>query len=390
MENLSSAQRPIHLMQIIGGAIVGGMETYVLRLIQKLPKDQFKVFCICPFESQMTAQLREAGCTVHTMPIPDEPDWSSIQFGLAVIRSSRIDVIHAHLPNAHILAGIIGKLTDTPTVATLHSRNISMRDFEIHKLMATHLSVVSKSAYFHALSLGVRETQVQFIPNGVDTAVFRPDANGRYLHSLLNLPPLTPMIGFVGRLSHEKGPDIFVRAAIAAHERLPDCHFVLIGEGPMHERLLKDIKDAGLTKFIHLIGLHKDMPRIYRSLDMMMLTSFSEGMPLALLEAMASGLPVIATQVGGVMDIVEVGTTGLLSRPGDFEDMAHNVVALMASPLLRDRMGKAARLRIEQNFKLAQSIDQMCKLLGSMVPNGHRSEAKISALTPPGEMIKSA
>ncbi|MES1982264.1 MAG: glycosyltransferase family 4 protein [Pseudomonadota bacterium] len=376
----NTSVRPVHLLQIVGGAIVGGMEVYVLRLVQSLPKEQFKIFCICPFESAFTALLRQAGCTVYITRISDEPDWASIQLGLTIIRAARIDVMHAHLPNAHILAGLLGKMTDTPTVATLHSRHLSMRDLEITTLMSTYLSVVSQSAYFHALSLGIREDRVQLISNGVDTGIFRPDRTSHALPALLNLAPEIPLVGFVGRLSHEKGPEVFVRAAIAAHRKLPQCHFVLIGEGPMRAKLEEDIEEAGLGKHIHLAGLQKDMPNMYAALDLVVSTSYSEGMPLALLEAMASGVPVIASQVGGITEVIEVGTTGLLSDPGDHQEVARHIVALITNPVLRSQMGKAARLRIEQNFELSNCVDQTGKLLSSLVHSGNRNDAKISAL----------
>jgi glycosyltransferase involved in cell wall biosynthesis len=374
---ISTAERPINLLQIIGGSIVGGMETYVLRLLQRLPRDFFHVTCLCISESQFTSQLRDIGCSVHLAPMTDETDWQSIQLGVGLIRADAIDVIHAHLPNAHLLAGMLSKLTETPVLATIHGRYLNMRDFEIHKITQTHISVIAKSAYFQALNLGIPASKLHFIANGVDTEVFRPTDKSDYLHSLIKISPDSPLVGFVGRLAPEKGPDVFVKTASIAHKALKNCHFVLVGDGPMREKLKEDIDNLGLNGYIHMVGLQSEMPQIYASLDLMVLTSHSEAMPLAIIEAMASGLPVIATNVGGVIDIVEVGHTGFLNKPDDLNGMANNIITLMSNRSVRESMGSAARKRVEKHFELSSSVDQMTDLLKSLAQTGFRSERSI-------------
>ena len=103
MKIISTAERPINLLEIIGASIVGGMETYVLRLLERLPQDTFRVTCLCVAEGKLTSQLRDIGCSVHITPITDEPDWQSILLGVSLVRADAIDVIHAHLPNATTL-----------------------------------------------------------------------------------------------------------------------------------------------------------------------------------------------------------------------------------------------------------------------------------------------
>jgi glycosyltransferase involved in cell wall biosynthesis len=125
-----------------------------------------------------------------------------------------------------------------------------------------------------------------------------------------------------------------------------------------------------------MVGLQGDMPRVYASLDLMVSTSHSEAMPLAIIEAMASGLPVIATNVGGVIDLVEVGT-GFLNKLDDLNGMANNVVTLMSNRSVREKMGSAARKRAEKHFELSSSVDQMTDLLKSLTQSGLRSERSI-------------
>jgi glycosyltransferase involved in cell wall biosynthesis len=346
------------------------METYVLRLLERLPQDTFRVTCLCVAEGKLTSQLRDIGCSVHITPITDEPDWQSILLGASLVRADAIDVIHAHLPNAHSLAGILSRLTDTPAIATVHGRYLSMRDFEVHKLMNTHINVVAKTAYFQALTLGVPSTKLRFIPNGIDTKIFHPAPKSNYLHSLIKIPPEAPLVGFIGRLSPEKGPEMFVRVAQIAHKRHKNCHFVLMGEGPMRRELQDEIDQHDLTGHIHMVGLQRDMTKIYPCLDLVVSTSYSEAMPLVIVEAMASGLPVVATNVGGVVDIVEVGGTGLLKQPGDTEGLANDVVTLMTSNSTRIRMGEAARKRVEEKFDLSDIVAQTAQVLRSLTQGG--------------------
>ncbi|MBA4143801.1 MAG: glycosyltransferase [Nitrosospira sp.] len=377
MKIISTGERPINLLQIIGGAILGGMEIYVLRLLQRLPRDSFRVTCLCTAESPFTSSLRDIGCSVHVTPITDEPNWQSIQLGVSLIRAEAIDVIHAHLPNAHLLAGMLSRLTETPALATIHGRYLSLRDFEVHKIMQTNISVVAKTAYFQALSLGVPASKLRFIGNGVDTKVFHPATKTNYLHSILNIPSQTPLIGFVGRLSPEKGPDVFVHIAGMVHKKLKDCHFVLIGEGTMRKKLESDIDNLGLSRYVHLAGVQNDMPKVYASLDLLVSTSYSEAMPLAIIEAMASGLPVVATNVGGIIDIVEAGRTGLLNNVADPKGMANDTVTLMSDMTTRNMMGKAARKRAKEKFELSESVNQTSELLRSLTQSGYQQELSV-------------
>ena len=377
MKIISTAERPINLLKVIGGSIVGGMETYVLRLLQRLPRDDFRVTCLCIAESPFTSQLRDIGCKVHVTPITDEPDWQSIQFGVNLIRSDAIDVIHAHLPNAHTLAGILSQITEIPALATVHGRYLSLRDIEAHRLLQTNVSVVAKTAYFHALTLGVPANKLHFIPNGVDTSVFQPAPRSNYLQSLANIPEKEPLVGFVGRLSPEKGPDLFIQTAAKVHDKLRNCHFVLVGEGPMYEKLQKEIGRLGLSSHIHMVGLQNDMPKVYACLDLIVSASYSEAMPLSTLEAMACGLPVVATNVGGVVDIIEVGGTGFLSRAGDADGLADNVVALILDESTGAAMGKAARKRVEEKFELNDCVGQTSELLKSLAQIGYKGERSV-------------
>lgn len=346
----------LHVLEILGNAIVGGMEIYVRNLIHQLPNHRFRVTCLCPYESAYTTALRQMGCTVFTTPMHDDPPWRSIQLAVEIVRSEHIDLIHAHLPRAHVLAGLVGCLTQTPVVATVHGMTLTTQELGFSRTTGTHLITVCREAHLHALALGVPAERVTFIPNGVDINTFVPHISGQAFREQLGVSPEAPLVGFVGRLAWEKGPDQFIRAAAHVHRQRPEVHFALVGEGNMQDELLQMVIEMGLSECVHLAGLCSDTSQIYPAFDLVAQTSRVEGMPFALLEAMACGRPVVAINVGGVVELVEVGTSGLLLGPGDWEGVGNAIIDLLSRPMDLTEMGRMARQRVVQSFDLNQSV----------------------------------
>lgn len=370
--------RRIRLLEIIGNAIVGGMETYVRNLIAHLPADEFEVTCLCPYESAYTAQLRDLGCRVYITPIHDDPLWRSIEMAVELIRHHQIDLIHANLANAHTLAGIAGRITNTPAVATLHARGFWIQELSVTRMTSMNLITVCQEAFAQALSCGLSSDQLTVIPNGVDTQRFNPQRSGAAFRQSIGVSEDEPLVGFVGRLSWEKGPDKFVQVAQRIHQSRPDVRFVMVGEGPVEPDVVDLIEQTGMSEFIRLAGLRRDVENVYPGLDLMVQTSRSEAMPLALLEAMASGVPVVAIAVGGVAELVEGGSTGLLVSPGDWpgvsspypgdwEGAAAASLDLLKNPERMANMGRAGRARVERQFDLRSTVRETAALFQRLV-----------------------
>jgi len=341
---------PLRILEIVGNAIVGGMETFVARFLKTLRPTAYSVTCVAPFESSFTEALRDIGCTVHTALMPDEPAWTAVQFVASLVRSQGADVIHAHLSNAHALAVLVSALTGVPVVATIHGRTIPILDLEAYRLGRSKLTVVCQPAYQHALLLGADPRDVQLIPNGVPENAFGVTPKGTAMQAQLGLPPTTPLVGFVGRLAPEKRPDVFVRACAQAIAAGVSSHFVLIGDGPLIDELKRLVKTLSVSGRVHFAGSQVNMCEVYASLSMLVSTSDSEGMPLCIMEAMAAGLPVIATAVGGVTDIISNGSTGLLIPPDRPHFCAEAIGTLWKDPDRREAMGVAGQRRAANRF----------------------------------------
>ncbi len=374
------ADKRIHVLQVLGNAIVGGMETWVLRLLEHLPHERFTVTALCPFESAITERLRalDVDTMIVSMP-PDDPSWAALQVTCSLVQATSVDVLHAHLPNAHMLAALAARLTGKPIVTTIHGLRVTPQDLEVHRCTGSHVHTVCRQTYYQALGVGIDADRICCIPNGVDTKRFRPAAQRPHaLRDAIGIDAIVPLVGFVGRLSQEKGPDLFVRVAEIAHRTAPDAHFVLIGDGPLRDELIARIDEANLGARVHLAGLRDDLPQIYGELDLLVSTSRSEAMPLALMEGMACGVPIVATRVGAVPDLVVHESTGFLAGYCDCRSAADAVVALLASPHERARMSEAARALALHRFDLDDSVTQISQLLARL--SAPRSARRVSPL----------
>jgi glycosyltransferase involved in cell wall biosynthesis len=355
------------------------METYIVNFIRHLPAGQFQFTCVCPFESPFTASLRDLGAEVFITPIADDPAWRSIQLAAEVVRLHQIDVLHAHMPKAHVLAGLAGSLTRTPVVATVHGMNVTSHELGIARAFESHLITNCQEAYIQALAMGVPAERVTLAHNGVDTATFTPDRSGEAFRQAIGVPAGVPLVGFVGRLEPEKGPDLFLRAAEYVHQRRPDVHFAVVGQGTMQEQLAAMIAQMRLGERVHLAGWYESTADVYPALDILAHTSRSDGTSLVLLEAMACGRPVVALAAGGVPEIVEHESTGLLAGAGDWEGVGIRLVQLLADRERLERMGRAARERVERHFDLRVSIQHVADVLSQVAlahAVGERAPAK--------------
>lgn len=367
MQSMTVASRgdgPIRILEIIGNASMGGMENYIKNFITHLPPNQFSITCICPYESPFTASLRDIGVEeVYITPIADDPVWRSIQLTVEVARLHQIDVLHAHMPKAHVLAGLAGCLIHKPVVATIHGMNVTSHELGIKRAVGSNLITNCQEAYTQALAMGVPSEDVDLVRNGVDTSLFTPDKVCDSLRNEINVPQGTTLVGFVGRLEHEKGPDLFLRAAEYIHHLRPDVHFVIVGDGSMRGYLDSMCTQMRLEEHVHFLGWWTNSADAYPALDLLAHTSRSDGTSLVLLEAMSCGCPTVGLAVGGVPEIIENESTGFLAGAGDWEGIGIRIVQLLEQPERLRRMRAAARCRVKQHFDLVTNTRRTSELL---------------------------
>jgi len=254
-------------------------------------------------------------------------------------------------PKAHVLAGIAGKLINKPIVATVHGMHVTAHELGIAHAVQSHLITNCTEAYIQALALGIPKKRVSLVRNGVDTNIFKPLEMPEAFRKENNIPLHVPLVGFVGRLDFEKGPDFFIYAAEYIHTRKPDVHFIMAGDGNMLQELQHMRARFHLQTHLHFISWHTQPQTIYPCLDVLAHTSRSDGTSLVLLEAMACGCLTAAFGIGGVYEIIENNSTGLLAGYGDCESLGRSIIHLLElNEQKRKAISEAARNRVMQYF----------------------------------------
>ncbi len=227
----------------------------------------------------------------------------------------------------------LGSLRSLPAAvrlpATLHEQAIGR--FILGR--SDRVIAVSASVAAHLGHLGVDRARIDVVPNGVDHARFHPPADGRP-----DAGPTPPTVAFVGRLIANKGPALFVEAlGQLAAAGLPFTA-QMVGDGPLRARLERAVATSGLAGRVSFTGEVDDVAERLRAVDILVRPSLTEGLPLAVLEAMASGVCVLASDIPGNAELVDPGVSGLLFRPGDADDLATQLTALLADGGLRRRL----------------------------------------------------
>ena len=337
------------------------------------------VFCCSPGEG--LDLLAEEGFQTRAIPISRDYNVArharSFAALLALARRERFAIVHAHTPVAGLIGRAAARLARVPVVAyTAHGFYFheGMRPavhaffVELERRAAALSDVIfvqSREDWEEALRLRIAPPRLLVhIGNGVD-----PERFGRAAHEASAALfreehgiESAPVVGFVGRIVREKGAVDFVRAASVVKREAPNAKFVMVGAplGSDRDSCLDEIMrlrdELGLGADLILTGYRRDVPALLASFDLFTLPSHREGMPRALLEAMALSLPVFGTAVGGVPEVVENGVTGRLTERRDPEAFADGILGLLADPGLLRRCGEAGRERYERRFRVGPMV----------------------------------
>jgi len=201
--------------------------------------------------------------------------------------------------------------------------------------------------------------KIEVLPNCINLKEFKSRLSSAQLRRSLGLASSSIVVGALANLRPEKDLGTFLLAALAILKRFPTAEFLLIGDGPEANSLKQFAGDLGILESVHFLRDRSDVPDLLATLDILILSSYTESFPNAILEAMAMGKPVVATNVGGVSELVWEGQTGYLVPPKDPEAIAERVLGLCQDPARRLQMGKSARLRVESEFSVSELIKRL-------------------------------
>jgi glycosyltransferase involved in cell wall biosynthesis len=311
----------------------------------------------------LAATLRGRGVPVTILRYTSHRFAATLRDLVKLIRNRRVEVLHTHEFFMNTLGLLASWLTAVPLVATVHGTNYysdTARRRIGYRLVgrrASRLVTVSEAnKRFLAERVGIPPRRIQVIPNGVPLNN-RASAASRSAHRAnLGLNPDDAVIGTVGSVYPVKGHRYLVEAAASIVGRFPRAVFLIVGQGGLRDELEAHAAKLGIAAHVRFLGHREDVADLMSIFDIFALPSLSEGMPLALLEAMAAGLPAVATQVGGVAEVLEDWKTGLLVPPGDGRALADRVMTLLENPLLAKELGEAAQQIAETRFSLATMV----------------------------------
>ncbi len=298
------------------------------------------------------------GLEAYLIPCAGQVDRATIAGIRALAASTDADVVHAHGYKADVYSFLALRRLKLPLVSTCHTWYDTNRIVTLYGKLDrfvlrrfARVVAVSEDVRRRLLGAGVQAGRIRIVRNGID---LRPFASAS--PSLrTNLTPGAPLIGLVGRLAWEKGVDIFLDSAARVLAEFPTARFVVVGDGPDRPVLERSCRELGLDYALTFLGRRDDMASVYASLDIMVSASRQEGLPIALLEGMASGLPIVATAVGEVTGIVCDAVTGLLVPPKDPAALSAAILKVLRDTDRRTQFSRAARELVAREY----SADRM-------------------------------
>jgi glycosyltransferase involved in cell wall biosynthesis len=346
------------ILHIISSGGMYGAEAVILNLSRTLKEaSHASVLAVFSNSANPNLQLRDVamreGIECHVISCEGQIDRKVVTSIRDLVAKTKPDIVHAHGYKADIYVYFALRNPSTALVSTCHTwydNNLALTLYGVADRFALKsyaaIVAVSEEVRQRLVKAGVRKDRIHMVRNGID---LRPFTNAQPV--LRNdTSSDVPIVGLIGRLSVEKGVDIFLRAAAQVAAVLPATKFIVVGEGADRSKLESLIDELDIRKHVSMLGQRDDMPSIYASLDMMVSSSRHEGLPMAILEGMASSLPIIATPVGDVPTVVMDGRTGLMVPADDPALLASSIIALLQNPDRRKLLGTTARKLIEDEF----------------------------------------
>ena len=359
------SSRPLRLLLVIDSLDVGGAERYVVDLAVALRGKGYEVTVACSVAGALSDQLEREGIPVRPLLGRLVKRRTSMAFAWKLrrlLRAERFDLVHAHVYASAAAAAIATLGAGVPLVITEHTeapwRTRRARLFSRWIYRRAERVVAVSSAIRRLLIEGyaVPPERVTFVSNAV---VAVPDSPSSVSSAIPDEWLEGPLIGCVARLQPEKGVEIFLEAAARVAPLFPEANFLVIGDGPLREELAALAKRLGLGRHVHFLGFRSDARTLIGLMDVLVVSSLSDGAPLVILEALGAGVPVVASAVGGIPDQIRHGVEGLLVEPGDPVVLGVALLCLLRDPAYARRLGEAGRRRAVSEFGYAALLGRV-------------------------------
>lgn len=327
------------------------------------------VYCLSQFTKPFGPILEKAGIPVRVLPRHHSLELSRALRLARRLREDRIRLVlsFAQIVNLYsylalrIYRGAVfltsSRVADLPESGL--QRSINGWIYRRSRIVVSNSRLGRESA---SRIYGIPSSRLEVIPNGILTERFQFAGGQAEARRTLSIPEGPPVVGLVGRLTAQKRVDLFLQAAQIIAARLPETRFLIAGSGELMDDMTRLARESGLTSHLRFLGVREDMPLVFAAMDLLALASDFEGLPNVIMEAMAAGLPVVATDLGGCRELIVEGVTGFLVPPGDSSALAERIVSVLALPDRGRSLGAAGRQRILAEFSMDAMIQRFEEL----------------------------
>ena len=373
---LEPFQRPvvpggrIRVVEVLATGTNGGAQEHVFGLLTRLDPSRYDVHVVSLSPGSSVRKLERHGVPVTVI---DEPDDAIVTGALAALLTDlRPEVLHNHMYRAELVGtraaialGEVGHLRPY-VVSTVHSSRIRSEEDRrvLHSLTPRmdQLIAVSRSIVEKLHHEGRDSAPIALIHNGVDLERYDHQGPCCTLRDDYGLPPEGPIVGVVARLEAEKGHPTLLEAWPTVLAAFPDASLLVVGEGSRREALETMAAELGIADRVVFTGRRDDVPAVTAALDVAVLPSYREALGLTILEAMALSLPVIASNAGGIPEMIEDGITGLLVPPHDPDALASAIIRLLRDHPLADMLGRAGHDLVHERFCIELMVDAVQRI----------------------------
>ena len=351
-----------------GEGIFGGGQISLLELLAHIDTTKFLPLVIVNEEGKLKKEIKKLGVECRIIPMPSLRELNLFPFFVGFwrifnyARKKKIKLIHSNTSRAALYSGPAAKILGIPLIWHVripHSDNLLDRFLVLFSFRIIAVSRIVKRRF-----VWLKKDTVETIYNGVDTRKFSPGMAQDDLRKKFHIDSEDMVIGTVGRLSPEKGLEYLISAIREVVNVYPRTKVLIVGDGDEKYRLSlqEKVKDLELSSHIFFVGFYENVPHILRCMDIFSLPSLTEGFNRSLLEAMACGLPVVATSVGGNVEIVQDGANGLLIPPSNPGALASAIAELLKDKEKARKMGLEGKLLVEENFSIDINVRKIEKL----------------------------
>lgn len=370
----------VHTLPVISGS---GLAVYLM--MTGLDKDRYEVEFACAPGGPLIDKVASSGIKVYPIrhfvqKVNIIKDILALIEMVLLIRRRRYAIVHTHNSKAGFIGRLAAKINNVPIIVhTIHG--FAFHDFEkplrrksfiiLERLVATFtdkLFVISTPLRDWGLKVGIGSSDKYMINyDGIEIEKFKKDFNREKIRKEFSLMQEDKVVGMVAKLWEGKGHKYLLEAAVSVINKIPNVKFMLVGDGYLRDYLLDYVKRLGISNYVIFTGFREDISEITSIFDIACLPSLFEGMGRVLLEAQVLGKPVVATRVGGIVEMVKDNETGILVNPADYHGLAVAIIRLLTDEALARKFGEAARQHIDEKFSATRMVENIDKVYSELI-----------------------